>query len=159
MPNLTKKTLMKLCSWPIIFTRHKLLPQLSKPSESMLSRCRPSPWMRRNLPSHMPPLRWLLLVEEAEGIVVVAGPEIGAVVVAEEAATRTNPEANQMEANRSTKAPNIPTSHQESGRGVACIISGGGVLFSVQPQHHARGRMFTPRKIETGTSSARSTLI
>ena len=151
---------MKLCSWPIIFTRHKLLPQPSRPSESMLSRCRPSPWMRRNLPSHMLPLRWLLLVEEAEGIVVVAGPEIGAVVVAEEAAIRINPEARQMEANRSTKAPNIPTFHQESGRGVACIINGGGGLIFVANPHPAPGRTSTRPNLQNNenlTSSPKVT--
>ena len=84
----------------------------------------------------------------------VAEAAVAAVVV-NSAPQQTIAAGQVMEEEASVSvAPNTQTCRQESGKGVKCIISGGGRVTFVLNPPHAHGRTFLPqgRKNETGTS-------
>ena len=57
------------------------------------------------------------------------------------------------------RVPNTQICQMVNGRGVECISDGAEELFSVPHPPHAHGRMSTPLRNETVTSSATLTII
>ena len=78
------------------------------------------------------------VVEGAAGIV-----EIGITAALAEAVTKTMVSPMEEVASKGTKAPNTLICHLVNGRGVACIINGGGGLIFVANPPPAPGRTST----------------
>ena len=57
------------------------------------------------------------------------------------------------------RVPNTQICQMVNGGGVECTSGGGGELFSVPHPPHAHGKMSTPPRNETVTSSAALTII